>query len=327
MTSVSILSTIDLALEEINSSLEDNLTNVLPIVKQAIQYLNNHRGKQLRTKLVLLIAGALNNGKIIEKTKRGATLVTLLHQASLIHDDVVDGAAYRRHVETLNVVWGNKEAVLLGDYMVSCAWRMALLNQDYDFLTTLSEAVKVMSEGELMQLTHFQPAALPSEKIYFETIQKKTAFLMACCCAIGAMSVPSSPQQVVNMHEIGMLFGMAFQLQDDLLDYQQPYKTGKAIGMDLKSQTITLPLIYALQMAQPTVAQHILACILEVDKSNKVAEIIDFVVQSEGCSYTIQKINFFFQQVCEKIEKNIPASPWKDVLLELVYQTIKMNTW
>ncbi|NEJ83585.1 polyprenyl synthetase family protein, partial [Rhizobium leguminosarum] len=164
---------------------------------------------------------------ITDKTYRGAALVSLLHHASLIHDDVVDEAAYRRHVKTINTIWGNKLAVLFGDYILANSLRIAIENQDYNFLSMLTLTTQTMSEGEILQLRQAQEIVI-SETIYLEIIQKKTASLLAASCAMGAMSVSASQEQIEIMYAIGEQIGMAFQLSDDLLDYGTTTDAGKA---------------------------------------------------------------------------------------------------
>jgi octaprenyl-diphosphate synthase len=287
------------------------------------EYLLQAPGKQLRAKLVLLIAGALGN--ITFQTRRGAALVIVLHQASLVHDDVVDEASYRRGRLSINAVWGNKKAVLLGDYLLAKVIAMAMEAQDYTLLTMLSKAAQAMSEGELLQLEQSIQLAI-TEKTYFEIIYKKTASLIATCCAIGAVSANATVEQVEAMYKVGEQIGIAFQLKDDLLDYlvcNEQAEMGKEAGMDIKGKKITLPLIYALQQAGMQDRQDVYQLIsLHSDEPATFQKIADFVHQLGGITYTQKKIERYQHKALELIDAWLPNNPYQKLLRDLICYTL-----
>ncbi|MFN7094792.1 MAG: polyprenyl synthetase family protein, partial [Burkholderiales bacterium] len=244
----------------IETQVEQELTNlkacwekVLQIpthtpLQHLVQSIRHLPGKHLRARLVFLVAGA--HGMVTDQTRRGATLVTLIHQASLLHDDVIDEAKQRRGNPSVNATWGNRKAILLGDYLLTHCINLAISHQDYNLLLPLVQTTQAMTEGELLQLSQINPLSV-TEDICLEIIHKKTASLMGTCSMIGALS-SSQPteQQVSAMRHVGENLGMAFQIQDDLLDYGVQENLDKEIGMDIKSGKITLPLFYALQQAK-----------------------------------------------------------------------------
>jgi len=314
-------------LSKVNDYINKYLHNENPIIQQVIQYSFQHPGKQLRPQLLLIIANILGSN-ITDKTYRGAALVSLLHHASLIHDDVVDEATYRRHVKTVNTIWGNKLAVLFGDYILANSLRIAIENQDYNFLSMLTLTTQTMSEGEILQLRQAQEISI-SETIYLEIIQKKTASLLAASCAMGAMSVSASQEQIEIMYAIGEQIGMAFQLSDDLLDYATTTTTtttdaSKAKFMDLKAHTLTLPLIYTLQQVSASEAQYILSLIKSYNTSGTKAiqEILSFVNRAGGINYTLQKITFYQQKALDLIGAHLPPSAYTDALIALIHKII-----
>lgn len=289
------------------------------LLNQLTKYLLKRQGKQLRPRLVFLAAGA--SGSIAAKTRRGAALVTLLHNASLVHDDVVDEATHRRGVRSINAVWKNKAAVLLGDYLLSSGLLIAVEHQDYDFLEIISNATQAMSEGELLQIEKaHQPVITEAE--YLRIIQQKTASLMAACCTIGALSANASVDQAAVMYKIGEQLGMAFQIKDDLLDYDRADKLGKATGMDIKEKKITLPLLYALQQASWWKRQEMLQLIRNHSREpSSVQAVMAFVHASEGMAYA-QKMMYDYREKALKILGGLQASPYKEALTSLVYQVI-----
>lgn len=309
-------------LSKVNDCINRCLYNKDSIIEQIIQSSFQHQGKQLRPQLVLLVAGMLGRD-ITEKTRRGAALVSLLHHASIIHDDVIDEAGYRRYKKTVNTAWGNKLAVLLGDYVLASILRIAVENQDYDFLSMLTSTAQSMSEGEILQLMQAQEIEL-CEVTYLQIIQKKTASLLAASCAIGAMSVNATQEQVKIMYEIGEQLGMAFQLYDDLLDYNLAADTGKPKFMDLKSHILTLPLIYALQQALPPEKQHVLSLIRSYNtvNINNVQEILSFVNRLGGINYTLQKIASYQQTALMLTKQHLQTSCYRDLFIKLIQEII-----
>jgi octaprenyl-diphosphate synthase len=291
-----------------------------------IAYLLQAPGKQLRAKLVLLIAGALGN--ITLQTRRGAALVTALHQASLVHDDVIDEAIDRRGRPSVNAVWGNKKAVLLGDYLLAKAIAMAIEAQDYTLLAMISKAAQAMSEGELLQLEQSSELAI-TEATYLEIIHKKTASLMAACCSMGALSANATVEQVETMYKIGEQLGMAFQIKDDLLDYlgyKDLAKLGKAAGMDIKGKKITLPLIYALQQADEHACQEIRHLIsLYSHNPETFQQVVTFVHTLGGITYAQKKMDAYRDKALQLVDSWLQPSPYKKLLAELIYHTLEKN--
>jgi octaprenyl-diphosphate synthase len=308
---------------KVNDYINKCLYSENPVIQQVIQYSFQHQGKQIRPQLLLIIASILEPN-ITDKTYRGAALVSLLHHASLIHDDVVDEATYRRHIKTVNAIWGNKLAVLFGDYILATSLRIATENQDYNFLSMLTSTTQIMSEGEILQLRQAQETII-SETTYLEIIQKKTASLLAASCAMGAMSVSAPQNQIEIMYAIGEQIGMAFQLSDDLSDYSgNTTDAGKAKFMDFKARTLTLPLIYALQQVSASDAQYILSLIKNYNTADIEAtqEILSFVNRAGGINYTVQKIIFYQQEALELIGSYLPPSAYTDALIALIHKMI-----
>jgi octaprenyl-diphosphate synthase len=281
-------------------------------------YIVKRKGKQMRPMFVFLSAGTC--GKINESTFRGASLIELVHTASLVHDDVVDNSNYRRNFFSVNALWKNKIAVLVGDFLLTRGLFLALENKDYDLLAICTQAVKEMSEGELMQMEKARQLDI-TEEIYYEIIRQKTASLIASCCAVGASSSGASPEVVQKMHVFGQKIGMAFQIKDDLFDYGE-MEIGKPVGIDIKEKKMTLPLIFALSKSGWLEKRKIISIIRnESEKPKKVKEVIAYVKQSGGIEYAIGKMNAYHQEALD-IMKDLPESPYKTSLLQLVQFTI-----
>jgi len=212
------------------------------LLDKIMGYIVKRKGKQMRPMFVFLSAGA--SGQISESTYRGASLIELLHTATLVHDDVVDNADYRRGFFSINALWKNKIAVLVGDYLLSRGLLLSVDHGDFDLLRLVSDAVREMSEGELLQMEKSKNLDI-TEDVYFEIIRQKTASLIASCCAVGALSAGAEQPAIDNMKEFGLKIGMAFQIKDDLFDYGSS-EIGKPLGIDIKEKKMTLPLIYSL---------------------------------------------------------------------------------
>lgn len=284
------------------------------LLEASIQHCFKVPGKQMRPMSVFLVAGAC--GGITEATHRGAMLVTLLHQAALVHDDVVDGASRRRGQPTINTAWSNKVAVLLGDYLLVKSLRLAIQHSDHYFLEFMTETAQIMSEGELLQLGHAQRVDF-SEETYLDIIYKKTAHLWGACFAIGVVATKRSCAQVNIMRQAGEYTGMAFQIQDDILDYG-PHDTGKQIGIDLREGKRTLPLIYALQHATAPVRTQMSRIIQAPQKAARQQQMmLDFVRTSGGIEYA-QRAASRYRQKALAILSELPNTPYKEALLALV---------
>jgi octaprenyl-diphosphate synthase len=283
-----------------------------------MSYIVKRKGKQMRPMFVFLSAGTC--GKINDSTFRGASLIELLHTATLVHDDVVDEANYRRGFFSVNALWKNKIAVLVGDFLLSRGLILSIENKDYDLLGIVTEAVKVMSEGELLQMEKARQLDI-TEEIYFDIIRQKTASLIASCCGVGARSAGADPQTVGKMKLFGENVGMAFQIKDDLFDYGE-LEIGKPVGIDIKEKKMTLPLIFALSKSGWMEKRKIISIIKnESGKPKKVKEVINYVKQSGGIEYAIQTMNKYHKAALDIISE-VPDSPYKNSLIQLVQFTI-----
>ncbi len=295
-------------------------TKVL-LLDKIMGYIVKRKGKQMRPMFVFLSAGTC--GEIRESTFRGASLIELLHTATLVHDDVVDEANYRRGFFSVNALWKNKVAVLVGDFLLSRGMILSVENKDFDLLSIVTEAVKDMSEGELLQLEKSRRLDI-TEEIYFEIIRRKTASLIASCCAVGASSSGATHDQVRVMHKFGEHIGTAFQIKDDLFDFGEE-EIGKPVGIDIKEKKMTLPLIYALSNSGWMEKRRILSIIKnESANPRKVKEVIAYVKGSGGIEYAKKAMEKFHQEALEML-KQFPDSVYKDSLVQLVQFTIDRN--
>ncbi len=246
-------------------------------------YIVKRKGKQVRPMFVFYCAKLF--GGVTDATYRGASLVELLHTATLVHDDVVDDSDERRGFFSINALWKNKIAVLVGDYLLSKGLLLAIKNKDFKLLEIVSTAVEQMSEGELLQIEKARNLNL-SEEIYYDIIRKKTASLIASCCAMGAASAGANDEQIEQMRLFGECIGIAFQIKDDLLDYGDD-DIGKPTGIDLKEKKLTLPIIYTINNADKTTRNFIINSIKNHNTEKKrVAEVIKYVNEHDGIAYT-----------------------------------------
>src|SRR5210317_2248400 len=221
-----------------------SMSSKVALLNRITHYIVNRKGKQMRPMFVFLTAKMINNGEVRERTYRGASVIELIHTASLVHDDVVDDSNRRRGFFSVNALWKNKIAVLVGDYLLSKGMLMCIDNNDFDLLKIISVAVREMSEGELLQIEKARKLDI-TEAVYYDIIRQKTATLIAACCSLGAASVKPESSHVEEMRKFGELIGMAFQIKDDLFDYGEQ-RIGKPTGIDIKEQKMTLPLIYTI---------------------------------------------------------------------------------
>ncbi|TNE81694.1 MAG: polyprenyl synthetase family protein [Bacteroidetes bacterium] len=306
-------------LQVFESRFRDSVKTSVSLLDTIMNYIVKRKGKQMRPMFVLLTSKAC--GEINDKTYRGAALVELLHTASLVHDDVVDDAYKRRGFFSINALWKNKIAVLVGDYLLSKGLLLSLNNDDFQELKLLSAAVKEISEGELLQIEKTRGLNF-SEEIYFEIITKKTASLIAACCAIGAASSGSaSDEQIEKMRVFGELVGIAFQIKDDLFDFGDD-DVGKPLGIDIKEKKLTLPLIYALNKADKKDRSYYTRIIRKENKNTKkVQEVIEFVRKSGGIDYTRQ-IMHNYKEKALKILQEFPESESRTSLESLVQYVI-----
>lgn len=294
----------------------------IPLLNIILNYILRRKGKQMRPLLVFLTAGL--NGKISEATYVASTLIELLHTASLVHDDVVDDANERRGSLSINALWNSKIAVLVGDYMLSRGMEISLEKSRYDMLEIVSEAVKSMSEGELLQLQKARKMNIKEED-YYKIIKSKTAALIAACTACGAKSVTEDADKIQLMKDFGENIGIAFQIRDDLLDYEPNGLTGKIIGNDIKERKLTLPLIHALENASYHDKRHIISIVKNKKKTKaEITEVIEFVRSSGGPEYTENKMNLFRDKALAILDL-YPESELKNSLRRFVNYTTSRN--
>lgn len=309
-----ITSPIKSELTEFQKIFSGSLKSNVALVDLITKYILKQKGKKIRPILVLLSAKLC--GKISSRTYVAATLVELLHTATLIHDDVVDDAKTRRGLASINAVWKNKAAVLMGDFLLSKGLLVSLDNNEPDFLKATSEAVRRMSEGELLQIQKARNFDA-TEETYFKVISDKTASLIKTCCKIGAMSATNDKSKVDNMASYGENLGIAFQLRDDLLDYTGRKKLlGKATGNDLKEKKFTLPLLIALKNAPSKNSREIMR-LIKSESQKKFDSVYYFVEEYGGIEYTQEKIFKYSEQALAAI-KSFANNESKESLTELV---------
>jgi len=282
-----------------------------------LRYVVRQKGKRLRPMLVYLVSQALGQGRSNDRSTRAAVLVELMHTATLVHDDVVDEAPTRRGAFSIQALWRKKVAVLVGDYMLSRVLLLAVEHEDYDLLMHVSKAVQAMSEGELLQIEKARRLDI-DEAVYYDVIQQKTASLMAACCAAGAASVDASEEHVEQARKFGEYLGMAFQIQDDILDYSAFAKTGKPTGIDVREQKMTLPLIYALQQASPREKKEMMRIVRHKQNDpESVEQLMRQVVDMGGIDYA-QKAMKGWQDKASDILQGWPGGAARDALSELL---------
>jgi octaprenyl-diphosphate synthase len=299
----------------------ESMTSKVALLNRITYYIVNRKGKQMRPMFVFLVAKMVSGGKVNERTYRGASVIELIHTATLVHDDVVDDSNRRRGFFSINALWKNKIAVLVGDYLLSKGLLLSIDNGDFDLLRIISVAVREMSEGELLQIEKARRLDI-TEDVYYEIIRQKTATLIAACCALGAKSVSEDEVLVEKMRKFGELIGMAFQIKDDLFDYTDD-AIGKPTGIDIKEQKMTLPLIFALNNCTSKEKSWCINSIKNHNKDKKrVKEVIQFVKDKNGLSYAEQKMMQFQQEALALIQ-NFPNSEYKDSLTLMVNYVIE----
>lgn len=305
-------------LREFEKKFRGSMKSSVPLLDTVTSYIYRRKGKQMRPMFVFLSAKMC--GDINESTYRAASLIELLHTATLVHDDVVDDSNERRGFFSINALWKNKIAVLVGDYLLSRGLLVSLDGDDFHLLKIVSNAVRDMSEGELLQIEKARRLDI-SEDIYFEIIRKKTASLISSCCACGAASVGSSPETVQRMKEFGEYVGVSFQIKDDLFDFESGNRTGKPNGIDIKEQKMTLPLIHMLSQVSPSDRRKTIRTIKNHhDDPAKVAAIIDQVNQSGGIRYSREKMLAYRQKALDMLD-HFPDNEARRALGDLVVFT------
>ena len=304
-------------LELFEKHFKDAVKSRVSLLDRIMQYIVKRKGKQMRPMFVLLSAKL--HGEINDSSYRAASLVELLHTATLVHDDVVDESFERRGFFSINALWKNKIAVLVGDYLLSKGLLLSLENKDFTILTILSNAVKNMSEGELLQMEKTRNLNF-DESVYYEIINGKTASLLASSCAAGASSVSNDSEVIEQMRAFGENVGMAFQIKDDLFDYGEA-KVGKPTGNDIKEKKLTLPLIHILQKVTPALKKKIIFIVKNNNNDKaQVKFVIDNVVTNGGIEYATEKM-IEYRDKALTILHSFPNSSCRDALEELVRYT------
>jgi octaprenyl-diphosphate synthase len=293
---------------------KDSVKSTVPLIDRIMRYIVKTKGKQMRPMFVLLSAKL--SGTINESTYRAASLVELLHTASLVHDDVVDEAMERRGFFSVYALWKAKASVLVGDYLLAKGMLLSLDNDDFRILQIMSRAVKEMSEGELLQMEKARSLNL-DEELYYRIIRHKTASLLASACAAGAYSTSHSEETTEKMRKFGELVGVAFQIKDDLFDYGHE-DVGKPTGNDIREKKVTLPLIYTINHSAPALRQELIYILKNQNKKQKKIDyVIDAVEKSGGIAYAAQKMNSFRDEALQILD-DFEDSPAKQALAELV---------
>src|SRR5690554_3033398 len=294
----------------------ESMSSRVALLNRITYYIVNRKGKQMRPMFVFLTAKLLNNGEVNERTYRGASVIELIHTATLVHDDVVDDSNKRRGFFSINALWKNKIAVLVGDYLLSKGLLLSIDHGDFDLLRIISVAVREMSEGELLQIEKARRLDI-TEEVYYEIIRQKTATLIAACCSLGACSVKPDSQDVETFRRFGELIGMAFQIKDDLFDYGEE-RIGKPTGIDIKEQKMTLPLIYVLNKCSKQERNWLINSIKNHNKDKKrVKEVIAFVKKNGGLDYAVGKMLAYKEEALTLLSA-YPDSDYKDSLILMV---------
>lgn len=298
-----------------------SMSSKVALLNRITHYIVNRKGKQMRPMFVFLVAKMVNNGEVSERTYRGASVIELIHTASLVHDDVVDDSNRRRGFFSINALWKNKIAVLIGDYLLSKGMLVCIDNSDFDLLKIISVAVREIVEGELLQIEKARKLDI-TEDVYYEIIRQKTATLIAACCSLGAASVKPNTNDVERMRKFGELIGMAFQIKDDLFDYGEE-AIGKPTGIDIKEQKMTLPLIHVLNNCSKKDQDWLINSIKKYNKDKKrVKEVISFVKDHGGLNYAVAKMKQF-QEEALLLLKDYPESEFKRSLILMVNYVIE----
>jgi len=312
---------IKLEMNLFETKFKESLKSNVSLLDKIMYYIIKRKGKQMRPMFVFLSAKIF--GEIDEKTYRAASMIELLHTATLVHDDVIDEANFRRGVFSINALWKNKIAVLVGDFLLSRGLLLAVKNKEFDLLEIMSKAVQQMSEGELLQIEKSRKLDI-NEEVYFNIIRQKTATLIAACCSSGAVSVGQKKEIVTKMNLFGEKAGIAFQIKDDLFDYTQSSLIGKPTAIDIREQKMTLPLIYTLNSVDVKLKKHILNIVKNHHKNDKkVSEVINLVKKHGGLKYAEEKMNFYHKEairILDDLEHNTANQSLRLLLDYVIYR-------
>jgi len=298
------------------------LTRV-PLLNRITHYIIKRKGKQMRPMLIFLCSKLISENEVNEKVYRGASVIELIHTATLIHDDVIDDSKRRRGFFSINAIWKNKIAVLVGDFLLSKGMLLCIDNKDFDHLEIISESVKNMSEGELLQIEKAKKLDI-NEKIYIDIISKKTASLISSCCKIAGAGTGKSKEEIDLLGELGLNIGIAFQIKDDLFDYGKQ-KIGKPRGIDIKEKKMTLPLIKSLENASAKDKKWIINSIKKFSNDKKVVrQIIDYVKDNGGLDYAISIMNEYNNRSLKILDK-FPDNQFKVALKNMIDYVIERD--
>ena len=316
-----IQSPISKEMELFEKKFHKSMATQVALLNRITYYIVNRKGKQMRPMFVFLVAKMVGEGEVNERTYRGASVIELIHTATLVHDDVVDDSNKRRGFFSLNALWKNKIAVLVGDYLLAKGLLLSIDNNDFDLLRIISVAVREMSEGELLQIEKARRLDI-TEEVYYEIIRQKTATLIAACCSLGAAAMcPDQPLLIEKMRKFGEIIGMAFQIKDDLFDYTDG-PIGKPTGIDIKEKKMTLPLIYALNNCTPKERKWLINSVKNHNEDKRrVKEVIAFVKEKRGLDYA-SGVMVEYQQKALEILTEFPNSAYKDSLIKMVNYVI-----
>jgi octaprenyl-diphosphate synthase len=313
---------VDVEMKDFEKHFKSSLKSNIPLLNIITNYLMRRKGKQMRPLFVFLTAKML--GEVKDSTFHAANLIEMLHTATLIHDDVVDESHERRGFFSINALWKSKVAVLLGDYLLAKGLQLAINNKEFELLSITSEAVREMSEGEILQIQKSRKLNLNKED-YFEIIRKKTAALISACTASGASSVGCDDETIQSMKIFGENIGMAFQIKDDLFDYQKQGSIGKPTGNDIKEKKFTLPLIHALENCSSSERSYIIKTIKKHNNnSKKVQEVIDFAVKNKGLEFSVETMNEYHKTALDQISR-FPENESKTALINLANFVVTRN--
>lgn len=295
----------------------ESMKSNVSLLDKVTRFIVTTKGKQMRPMFVFLCAKLV--GDVNEKTYRGASMIELIHTATLVHDDVVDESFKRRNFFSINALWKNKIAVLVGDYLLSKSVLLSTDHKDYDLLSVISRTIREMAEGELLQLEKARKLDI-TEDVYYEIIRQKTATLIAACCEVGVLSNDADEILAKKMKDFGTFTGMAFQIKDDLFDYQTSNIIGKPVGIDIKEQKMTLPLIHSLKNASPEDYKKYFNTIKRYNNDNKkVRELVEFVKSSGGMDYAITVMKDYQQKALDILSDFPDSDAKKSLQLMLDY--------
>lgn len=320
-TTAQIKAPIEEEMELFEKKFYASMLSKVALLNRITHFVVNRKGKQMRPMFVFLVAKMCHNGQVNERTYRGAAVIELIHTATLVHDDVVDDSDQRRGFFSINALWKNKIAVLVGDYLLSKGLLLSIDHDDFDLLKIISKAVRAMSEGELLQIEKARKLDI-TEAVYLDIIRQKTATLIASCCAMGAQSVYADPEEVSQLTDLGEAIGMAFQIKDDLFDYGSA-SIGKPLGIDIKERKLTLPLIHALNQGTAQEVRWLMDSLKNHNTDRKrVQQVIQKVRELGGIAYAEQKMKAYQAQALACLE-HYPDSEYKTSLLLMIDYVIE----